>query len=52
MDYMARYLRGWRVSPHTQFPGVPEVHELHPEPFGGMQVCVCMSVCGLGRGGE
>jgi hypothetical protein len=41
VDYIARYLRGWRI----QLPSLPglvgteEVHELHPEPFGGLQVC-------------
>ncbi|KAF6250527.1 hypothetical protein COO60DRAFT_1465293 [Scenedesmus sp. NREL 46B-D3] len=40
VDYVARYLRGWRLQ-LTSLPGlqgIKEVHELHPEPFGGMQV--------------
>jgi hypothetical protein len=40
VDYVARYLRGWRIEcpslPGLQ--GIRQVHELHPEPFGGMQV--------------
>lgn len=40
VDYVARYLRGWRLQwpllPGLQ--GIEEVHELHPEPFGGLQV--------------
>jgi hypothetical protein len=37
VDYLARYMRGWRISHHTLFHGRP-VHELHPLPFGGLQV--------------
>jgi hypothetical protein len=40
VDYVARYLRGWRIE-LPQLPGLQglqQVHELHPEPFGGMQV--------------
>jgi hypothetical protein len=47
VDYVARYLRGWRI-PLPQLPGLQglaEVHELHPEPFGGIQVRV-VAVCG------
>lgn len=43
VDYIARYLRGWRVSPHTELPDIREVHELHPEPFGGLQVGICLN---------
>lgn len=37
VDYLARYMRGWRIRRHRLFRG-EEVHELHPLPFGGLQV--------------
>jgi hypothetical protein len=37
VDYLARYMRGWRIWGHSLFEG-HIVHELHPLPFGGLQV--------------
>jgi hypothetical protein len=37
VDYIARYMRGWRIQEHKLFHG-RTVHELHPLPFGGLQV--------------
>lgn len=30
-------MRGWRIQKHAIFGR--SVHELHPLPFGGLQVC-------------
>lgn len=37
VDYLARYMRGWRITQHSLYGGL-FVHELHPLPFGGLQV--------------